>query len=571
MSVTYESAMSTLTSMFGSVDREVVAMLLQANGGHMEKTVENLLALTAGGGGGGGAAGGAQGGGASGGGQAAAMRRPSQQAPQPQSSPPQQWQQQSPPYPHPQQPYPQPSWQSVPASYPGPSGPPPYASPAAYPPSHSPPYYPPPAQPHYPAYGAAHGGVPYQQQQQQQQSPYYGAPAPAPQSRPAAAALPVNGGASVPPPAGNGIILPDDFLRPPSYFQTQLGPQWAARHPSAAAAQIEQDALLAQMLQDQQFMQFVQQQQQQPAQPPQPQPQAQARPQPHQFPMQPQSAAAAAAAAPRMAAPPAHPHPDFEARSRGNSAVWTPPAAAAAVAASDSRASAASAAPAAFVHSPPSSGAAGSSGFGSEPLHPNLRASSVQGVGSSSVAVSEQQSSFAKRWNSLTASAREKLARLSEKFKKDPLHDRDLDGGGDYQSMLEPDERRGGAAPRPVELSDVRFAEDNDRIGAGGSHADFLSAEEAANLQASYHAHVPPRASASKANKKNPFTVDDGQAEQGEGGTAVSDRVALMKCAVRVEWTGATAAPLRIVGPHPPCLLPSSAGTHCARLSVCHV
>src|SRR5690348_798325 len=46
MSVTYEDAMATLVSMFGTVDREVIAMILQSNNGHMEKTVENLLAMT---------------------------------------------------------------------------------------------------------------------------------------------------------------------------------------------------------------------------------------------------------------------------------------------------------------------------------------------------------------------------------------------------------------------------------------------------------------------------------------------------------------------------------------------
>ena len=47
--VTYEEAMATLQSMFGGVDREVIAMVLQSNSGHVEKTVENLLAMTGGG------------------------------------------------------------------------------------------------------------------------------------------------------------------------------------------------------------------------------------------------------------------------------------------------------------------------------------------------------------------------------------------------------------------------------------------------------------------------------------------------------------------------------------------
>ena len=46
--VTYEDAMATLQSMFGGVDREVIGMVLQSNNGHVEKTVENLLAMTGG-------------------------------------------------------------------------------------------------------------------------------------------------------------------------------------------------------------------------------------------------------------------------------------------------------------------------------------------------------------------------------------------------------------------------------------------------------------------------------------------------------------------------------------------
>lgn len=40
--------MRTLQGMFGSVDEEVIAMVLQSNGGHLEKTVENLLNMTGG-------------------------------------------------------------------------------------------------------------------------------------------------------------------------------------------------------------------------------------------------------------------------------------------------------------------------------------------------------------------------------------------------------------------------------------------------------------------------------------------------------------------------------------------
>jgi hypothetical protein len=46
--VSYESAMANLKSMFSSVDSEVIAMILQSNAGHMERTVEHLLAMTSG-------------------------------------------------------------------------------------------------------------------------------------------------------------------------------------------------------------------------------------------------------------------------------------------------------------------------------------------------------------------------------------------------------------------------------------------------------------------------------------------------------------------------------------------
>jgi hypothetical protein len=47
-------------------------------------------------------------------------------------------------------------------------------------------------------------------------------------------------------PSGGGVQLPDDFLRPPSYFQQKYG-----RH---QRSQVEQDAILAQLLQDEMFL-----------------------------------------------------------------------------------------------------------------------------------------------------------------------------------------------------------------------------------------------------------------------------------------------------------------------------
>ena len=46
--VSYDSAMASLHSMFSGVDNEVIAMLLQANNGHLERTVEQLLGITGG-------------------------------------------------------------------------------------------------------------------------------------------------------------------------------------------------------------------------------------------------------------------------------------------------------------------------------------------------------------------------------------------------------------------------------------------------------------------------------------------------------------------------------------------
>jgi hypothetical protein len=46
MAVPYETAVATIEGMFsGSVDREVICAVLEANNGHMEKTIECLLAM----------------------------------------------------------------------------------------------------------------------------------------------------------------------------------------------------------------------------------------------------------------------------------------------------------------------------------------------------------------------------------------------------------------------------------------------------------------------------------------------------------------------------------------------
>lgn len=47
MSVPYEAAVSTMVSMFnGTIERDVICTILEANNGHMEKTVECLLAMS---------------------------------------------------------------------------------------------------------------------------------------------------------------------------------------------------------------------------------------------------------------------------------------------------------------------------------------------------------------------------------------------------------------------------------------------------------------------------------------------------------------------------------------------
>jgi hypothetical protein len=110
--------------------------------------------------------------------------------------------------------------------------------------------------------------------------------------------------------------------------------------------------------------------------------------------------------------------------------------------------------------------------MGSEPLHLHLRGLE-SGSGSSGSSTSgpskEQQTSCASKWASLTAAAREKLARLSERFKKDALHHADIDGGGSYASM-----GSGGEAPARGESSSNNHGavHMNDGELSGGSGGD---------------------------------------------------------------------------------------------------
>ncbi len=47
MAVPFDTAVSTIHSMFnGNVDREVVTTVLEANNGHMERTIECLLRMS---------------------------------------------------------------------------------------------------------------------------------------------------------------------------------------------------------------------------------------------------------------------------------------------------------------------------------------------------------------------------------------------------------------------------------------------------------------------------------------------------------------------------------------------
>jgi len=502
MSVSYESAMATLSSMFGDVDREVIAMILQANGGHMENSVEHLLALS--GGGGGGAGGQAPR-------QQAQQQQPPRQAPQPQRaapaarpfpahmqpqpSPPQQHQQQQYPVAYPSHPY-YPQQQPLPYGVPQPYGYPHAPAPVPYPVQQS--YPPQPYQPH-PAQ------VPRSPAQPPQQSP---PPQQPPRQQPSL------------------YSLPDDFLRPPSYFEALVGAAPAAAQPAGAAvsgpaapasadvqSQIEQDHLLAQMLMDEEFMRDLAANPDRYQAAASPAASALQRPQqPKQEAKETSSPKGQSQATPRMA-PAAHPHPDFDSRERAGSSASTSAAAAAASASHERKRS--SAAPVVLSPTNALGAASGSTSLGSEPLHPHLRALESTGPGSSSTASSglskEQQSTFASRWSSLTAAAREKLARLSERFKNQPLHDSDLDAGGDYKPMSgESEPLRERMAPLPSVPDD-----------------GFLSPEEAARLQAGYNAPAPAKAGSdgksARKHKSNPFVVDDeadpfGAGANGSGG-----------------------------------------------------
>lgn len=46
MAIPYEAAVATIQSMFENVDKDVICTVLEANSGHMEKTVECLLAMS---------------------------------------------------------------------------------------------------------------------------------------------------------------------------------------------------------------------------------------------------------------------------------------------------------------------------------------------------------------------------------------------------------------------------------------------------------------------------------------------------------------------------------------------
>jgi hypothetical protein len=46
MSIPYEEAVNTLQSMFGGMDRDVICAVLHANRGHMERTIDQLLAMS---------------------------------------------------------------------------------------------------------------------------------------------------------------------------------------------------------------------------------------------------------------------------------------------------------------------------------------------------------------------------------------------------------------------------------------------------------------------------------------------------------------------------------------------
>lgn len=46
MSVSFEDALGTLTSMFPEWDRETLSALLTSNGYHVERTIENVLSMS---------------------------------------------------------------------------------------------------------------------------------------------------------------------------------------------------------------------------------------------------------------------------------------------------------------------------------------------------------------------------------------------------------------------------------------------------------------------------------------------------------------------------------------------
>ncbi len=215
--VPYESALSDLQSMFAGVDREVIAMLLQSNQGVMERTVENLLAIT---------------GGAAVGDVAApqASERKSSEVRLPVAAPvaSPNFHQQNNFYQQPQQHQQQ---------------------------QHQQQYF--NAQPVYPP-------MQFSQPQPQPGVPIpYGIPVSArPQQISPPASRPANSQ-----PTG-GELISDDFLRPPSYFARKYnsqtnsrpsGPSTANRNSVGQMSQIDQDAILAQMLQDELFMQEIQQ------------------------------------------------------------------------------------------------------------------------------------------------------------------------------------------------------------------------------------------------------------------------------------------------------------------------
>jgi hypothetical protein len=47
MALSYEDAVQTLKGMFSDFDEETLGMVLQSNGGHMERTVDVLLGMGA--------------------------------------------------------------------------------------------------------------------------------------------------------------------------------------------------------------------------------------------------------------------------------------------------------------------------------------------------------------------------------------------------------------------------------------------------------------------------------------------------------------------------------------------